>query len=67
MTEHSPWPFVAITPADLYRLTPAMFQSLVDGGFIGPDDTTELIDGLLVQRVPVVIEVGMSPPVDVHG
>jgi hypothetical protein len=68
MSEHTPWPFVAITPADLYRFTPTQFEHLKEVGFFGPDDTAELIDGLLVQRVPVVIEGDTSPPsVEVQG
>ena len=36
----------------LYRLSAEQYDAMVEGGTLGPDDPVELIDGLLIQKMP---------------
>ncbi len=45
---------LAPAPAEdaLYRLTGEQYDAMVESGALGPDDPVELIDGLLIQKMP---------------
>ena len=41
-----------VEPDGLYRLSAAQYDEMVASGALGPDDPVELLDGLLIQKMP---------------